>query len=47
MLAGSAVRRELPVFAAVTRDTLRALEVAPDAPVADIIVPVEEVAQAP
>jgi cell division protein FtsI (penicillin-binding protein 3) len=32
-----------PVFAAVTRDTLRALEVAPDAPVADIIVPVEEV----
>jgi len=36
-----------PVFAAVTRDTLRALEVAPDAPVADIIVPVEQVTQAP
>ena len=32
-----------PVFAAVTQDTLRALHVAPDAPVTDIISVVEEV----
>lgn len=35
-----------PVFAAVTQDTLRALDVAPDAPVTDIISVVEETPEA-
>lgn len=36
-----------PVFAAVVQDTLRALNVAPDAPVDDIIVPLEAVDEEP
>ena len=36
-----------PVFAAVVQDTLRALNVAPDAPVDDIIVPIEAVDEEP
>ena len=36
-----------PVFAAVTEDTLRALDVAPDAQVADIIPLVDAAPEAP
>ena len=36
-----------PVFAAVARDTLQALNVAPDAPVRDIILPVKEAHELP